>query len=82
MLLPDILPEPYQRPYTLVVDLDGVLVHSKWTVRPRTRTQPFHAHDGAHRGLTGRCETPHAALSVSKGGTPSSAWVPKTFSAD
>ncbi len=32
MLLPEILPEPYQRPYTLVVDLDGTLVQSKWTV--------------------------------------------------
>ncbi|GFZ44526.1 Mitochondrial import inner membrane translocase subunit TIM50 [Saitozyma sp. JCM 24511] len=30
VLLPDPLPPPHQRPYTLVVDLDGLLVHSSW----------------------------------------------------
>ena len=32
-LLPDPLPEPYQRPYTLVINLDDTLVHSTWDVR-------------------------------------------------
>jgi import inner membrane translocase subunit TIM50 len=30
-LLPDPLPFPYNRPYTLVVDLDDLLVHHEWT---------------------------------------------------
>lgn len=29
-LLPDPLPAPHQRPYTLLIDLDGFLVHSSW----------------------------------------------------
>ncbi len=29
-LLPDPLPEPYHRPYTLVLDLDDLLIHSSW----------------------------------------------------
>ncbi|WWC90220.1 uncharacterized protein L201_005153 [Kwoniella dendrophila CBS 6074] len=29
-LLPDPLPPPHQRPYTLVIDLEGLLVHSSW----------------------------------------------------
>lgn len=29
-LLPDPLPEPYQCPYTLVLSLDDLLVHSEW----------------------------------------------------
>ncbi|ORY98768.1 HAD-like domain-containing protein [Syncephalastrum racemosum] len=29
-LLPDPLPEPYQRPFTLVINLDDTLVHSTW----------------------------------------------------
>lgn len=33
-LLPDPLKEPYyQPPYTLVIELTGVLVHPDWTVR-------------------------------------------------
>ncbi len=31
-LLPDPLPAPHQRPYTLLIDLDGFLVHSSWDV--------------------------------------------------
>lgn len=31
-LLPDPLPEPYNRPYTLVINLDDTLVHSTWDV--------------------------------------------------
>lgn len=31
-LLPDPLPEPYQRPFTLVINLDDTLVHSTWDV--------------------------------------------------
>lgn len=30
-LLPDPLPFPYSRPYTLVIDLDDLLIHSKWS---------------------------------------------------
>ncbi|ORY80438.1 HAD-like domain-containing protein [Protomyces lactucae-debilis] len=30
-LLPDPLPEPYQRRYTLVLDLDDLLIHSDWS---------------------------------------------------
>lgn len=30
-LLPDPLPFPYNRPFTLVVDLDDLLIHSEWT---------------------------------------------------
>jgi len=30
-LLPPILPPPHQRPYTLVLELDDLLVHSQWT---------------------------------------------------
>lgn len=30
-LLPDPLPFPYGRPYTMVVDLDDLLVHSEWS---------------------------------------------------
>jgi import inner membrane translocase subunit TIM50 len=37
-LLPDPLPFPYQRPYTLVVDLDELLVHSHWTREHGWRT--------------------------------------------
>lgn len=29
-LLPDMLPPPYDRPYTLVLDLDETLIHSEW----------------------------------------------------
>lgn len=32
-LLPDPLPAPHQRPYTLLVDLDGMFVASSWDVR-------------------------------------------------
>lgn len=31
-LLPAPLPEPHYRPYTLVIDLDDMLVHSNWDV--------------------------------------------------
>lgn len=31
-LLPDMLPPPYDRPYTLVLDLDETLIHSEWDV--------------------------------------------------
>jgi len=31
VLLPDPLPSPYQRPYTLVLDLDDLLIHSSWS---------------------------------------------------
>jgi hypothetical protein len=31
-LLPDPLPAPHQRPYTLLVDLEGMLVTSTWDV--------------------------------------------------
>ncbi|PWN44359.1 NIF-domain-containing protein [Ceraceosorus guamensis] len=37
-LLPDLLPFPYQRPYTLVVDLDKLLISSKWTRENAWRT--------------------------------------------
>lgn len=37
-LLPDPLPFPYQRPYTLVVELDELLVHSHWTREHGWRT--------------------------------------------
>ena len=30
VLLPDPLPPPHQRPYTLIVDLEGLLVNSSW----------------------------------------------------
>ncbi|KAI8143744.1 HAD-like domain-containing protein [Fennellomyces sp. T-0311] len=32
-LLPDPLPEQYQRPYTLVINLDDTLVHSTWDAK-------------------------------------------------
>lgn len=32
VLLPDPLPPPHQRPYTLVIDLEGLLVSSTWDV--------------------------------------------------
>lgn len=31
-LLPEPLPEPYRRAYTLVINLDETLVHSTWDV--------------------------------------------------
>lgn len=31
-LLPDPLPPPHQRPYTLLIDLEGFLTHSSWDV--------------------------------------------------
>ncbi|EEB08405.1 TIM23 translocase complex subunit Tim50 [Schizosaccharomyces japonicus yFS275] len=37
-LLPDPLPEPYNRPYTLVLDLEDLLVHSEWTRKNGWRT--------------------------------------------
>ncbi|BFZ55455.1 mitochondrial inner membrane protein required for protein import [Savitreella phatthalungensis] len=37
-LLPDPLPEPYQRRYTLVLDLDDLLIHSEWTRERGWRT--------------------------------------------
>ena len=37
-LLPDPLPFPYSRPYTLVVDLDDMMVHSNWTREKGWRT--------------------------------------------
>lgn len=30
-LLPDPLPEPYGRPYTLILDLDETIIHAEWT---------------------------------------------------
>ncbi|KAM0792701.1 hypothetical protein ACM66B_002481 [Microbotryomycetes sp. NB124-2] len=37
-LLPPPLPEPHYRPYTLVVDLDDMLVHSGWDIEHGWRT--------------------------------------------
>lgn len=37
-LLPDPLPEPYQRRYTLILDLDDLLIHSEWTRERGWRT--------------------------------------------
>ncbi|KDN37990.1 NIF-domain-containing protein [Tilletiaria anomala UBC 951] len=37
-LLPDPLPFPYSRPYTLVVDLDGLMTHSAWSREHGWRT--------------------------------------------
>ncbi|KAN0061025.1 mitochondrial inner membrane protein required for protein import [Thecaphora frezii] len=37
-LLPDPLPFPYSRPYTLVVDMDDLLVHSEWSREHGWRT--------------------------------------------
>ncbi|WVR03091.1 hypothetical protein IAU60_000080 [Kwoniella sp. DSM 27419] len=37
-LLPDPLPAPHQRPYTLVIDLEGLLVHSTWDRQHGWRT--------------------------------------------
>ncbi len=37
-LLPDPLPEPYQRKYTLVLDLDDLLIHSEWSREHGWRT--------------------------------------------
>ena len=37
-LLPDPLPEPYGRPFTLVLGLDDVLIHSEWTRQHGWRT--------------------------------------------
>lgn len=31
-LLPDPLPEPYRRAYTLVINMDETLIHSTWDV--------------------------------------------------
>ncbi|UZJ51627.1 hypothetical protein CBS101457_000947 [Exobasidium rhododendri] len=36
--LPDPLPFPYQRPYTLVLDLDDLLIHSEWSRAHAWRT--------------------------------------------
>ncbi|GAA5936862.1 protein translocase subunit TIM50 [Sporobolomyces koalae] len=37
-LIPDPLPEPHYRPYTLVVDLDDMLIHSSWDIDHGWRT--------------------------------------------
>lgn len=37
-LLPDPLPFPYQRPYTLVLDVDDLLIHSEWSRKHAWRT--------------------------------------------
>lgn len=37
-LLPDPLPFPYSRPYTLVVDVDDLLIHSEWSRQHAWRT--------------------------------------------
>lgn len=37
-LLPDPLPEPYGRPFTLVLGLDDVLIHSEWSRQHGWRT--------------------------------------------
>ncbi|KAK9470008.1 HAD-like domain-containing protein [Dipodascopsis tothii] len=37
-LLPPPVPEPYQRPYTLVLGLDDLLIHSEWTRENGWRT--------------------------------------------
>lgn len=37
-LLPDPLPHPYQRPYTLILDLDNLLIHSEWSRKDAWRT--------------------------------------------
>lgn len=37
-LLPDLPPEPYARPYTLVLGLDDLLVHSEWSRQHGWRT--------------------------------------------
>jgi import inner membrane translocase subunit TIM50 len=37
-LLPDALPPPYGRPYTLIVDLEDLLVHSSWDRQHGWRT--------------------------------------------
>ena len=35
-LLPDLLPPPYQRPYTLILEMNDILVHSEYDVRCHT----------------------------------------------
>ncbi|GAA5901738.1 protein translocase subunit TIM50 [Sporobolomyces salmoneus] len=37
-LIPDPLPEPHYRPYTLVIDLDDMLIHSSWDIEHGWRT--------------------------------------------
>ncbi|CBQ70754.1 related to TIM50-mitochondrial inner membrane import translocase subunit [Sporisorium reilianum SRZ2] len=37
-LLPDPLPFPYSRPYTMVIDIDDLLVHSEWSREHGWRT--------------------------------------------
>jgi len=37
-LLPPPAPEPYRRPYTLLLDLDDLLIHSEWTREHGWRT--------------------------------------------
>ena len=37
-LLPPPAPEPYRRPYTLLLDLDELLIHSEWTREHGWRT--------------------------------------------
>ncbi|RUS24635.1 hypothetical protein BC938DRAFT_473292 [Jimgerdemannia flammicorona] len=34
-ILPEPLPDPYQRPFTLVINLDETLIYSTWDVRMR-----------------------------------------------
>jgi import inner membrane translocase subunit TIM50 len=43
ILLPDPLPAPYQRPLTLVLELEDTLVHTEWTPQHgwRTSKRPF-----------------------------------------
>ena len=31
-LLPDLLPPPYQRPYTLILEMNDILIHSEYDV--------------------------------------------------
>ena len=31
-LLPDLLPPPYQRPYTLIIEMNDILIHSEYEV--------------------------------------------------
>lgn len=37
-LLPDMLPEPYQRPYTLVIEMEDFLIHSSWDIKSGWKT--------------------------------------------
>ena len=43
-LLPELLPPPYQRPYTLVIEMSDILIHSEYDVSSQRSASPHYCY--------------------------------------